>query len=84
MIVDRLLRSGVDPGTAATLTGHSVVVMLKFYQQVTEDDRRAAVELAALGDTERGRRASGDGCGFEEADHAVHRTTGAQVTKVAT
>lgn len=49
MVVDRLLRSGVDPGTAATLTGHSVVVMLEFYQQVSEEDRRAAVERANLG-----------------------------------
>ena len=53
MVVDRLLRRGVDPGTAATLTGHSVVVMLKFYQQVSEDDRRAAVESANLSGVER-------------------------------
>ena len=34
--------------TAASLTGHSVVVMLRFYRQVTEADREAAVAKAAL------------------------------------
>jgi integrase len=49
MVVARLLRSKVDPGTAATLTGHSVEVMLRYYQSVTDDDRRAAVATAHLG-----------------------------------
>jgi integrase len=49
MVVSRLLRAGVDAGTAATLTGHSVPVMLKYYQQVSDEDRRAAVGLANLG-----------------------------------
>ena len=49
MVVDRMLRAGVDPATAASLTGHSVVVMLRFYRQVTEADREAAVAKAALG-----------------------------------
>ncbi len=48
MVVARMLRAGVDPATAASLTGHSVVVMLRFYQQVTEADREAAVAKAAL------------------------------------
>jgi integrase len=48
MVVDRMLRAGVDPATAASLTGHSVVVMLRFYRQVTEADREAAVARAAL------------------------------------
>jgi integrase len=48
MVVDRMLRAGVDPATAASLTGHSVVVMLRFYRQVTEADRKAAVAKAAL------------------------------------
>ncbi len=48
MVVDRMLRAGVDPATAASLTGHSVVVMLRFYRQVTEADREAAVAKAAL------------------------------------
>lgn len=38
----------MDPATAASLTGHSVVVMLRFYRQVTEADREAAVAKAAL------------------------------------
>ncbi len=49
MVVNRLMRAKVDPGTAAALTGHSVQVMLRFYQTVTEEDRRAAVEEANLG-----------------------------------
>lgn len=48
MVVDRMLRAGVDPATAASLTGHSVVVMLRFYRQVTEADREAAVAKATL------------------------------------
>lgn len=43
-----MLRAGVDPATAASLTGHSVVVMSRFYRQVTEADREAAVARAAL------------------------------------
>ncbi|GDX82541.1 hypothetical protein LBMAG42_43520 [Deltaproteobacteria bacterium] len=50
MVVSRLMRAQVDPGTAATLTGHSVQVMLRHYQQVTEGDQRAAVARAPLGD----------------------------------
>ena len=51
MVVSRLMRARVDPGTAAVLTGHSVQVMLRhYYQQITDDDRRAAVEQANLGD----------------------------------
>ena len=49
MVVTRLLRAGVDPGTAAALTGHSVQVMLRHYQQVTDDDRRRAADRAKLG-----------------------------------
>lgn len=48
MVISRLMRSRVDPGTAASLTGHSVQVMLRYYQQVTDGDRRAAVEVANL------------------------------------
>lgn len=47
--VDAMARAGVDAATAASITGHSVVVMLRFYRQVTEDDRRAAVRTARLG-----------------------------------
>lgn len=50
MVVGRLIRAGVDPGTAATLTGHSIQVMLRFYQQVTDEDRRLAVDQALLGE----------------------------------
>jgi len=49
MVVDRMARSGVDVATAASLTGHSVEVMLRFYRNVTDDDRRRAVAQAQLG-----------------------------------
>lgn len=42
------MRAQVDPGTAATLTGHFFAVMLKFYQEVNDDDRRAAVAQVGL------------------------------------
>ncbi len=48
MVVDPMLRAGVDPATAASLTGHSVVVMLRFDLQVAEVDREAAVAIATL------------------------------------
>lgn len=48
MVVTRLLRAGVDAGTAASLTGHSVQVMLVHYQQVSDVDRRDAAERAGL------------------------------------
>jgi len=50
MVVGRLLRARVDPGTAARLTGHSVQVMLRYYQEVTDEDRREAADRANLGD----------------------------------
>ena len=49
MVVVRLLKAKVDPGTAAALTGHSIQVMLRYYQQVTDEDRRDAAESAGLG-----------------------------------
>jgi integrase len=49
MVVDRMARSGVDVATAASLTGHSVEVMLRFYRQVSDEDRRLAVIKAGLG-----------------------------------
>jgi len=49
MVVDRMARKGIDAATAAKLTGHSVVTMLRYYRQVSEDDLRAAVAVAGLG-----------------------------------
>ncbi len=49
MVVGRLLRAQVDPATAASLTGHSIDVMLKHYREVTDEDRRGAAERAMLG-----------------------------------
>jgi integrase/recombinase XerC len=49
MEIGRLLRAGVDPATAASLTGHSIDVMLKHYHEVTDEDRRLAAERAMLG-----------------------------------
>ncbi len=48
-VVGRRIRARIDAGTAATLTGHSVHVMLRFYQVVTDEDRREAAERANLG-----------------------------------
>ena len=47
--VDAMARAGVDPATAASITGHSVSVMLTAYRTVSEDDRRRAVAAAGLG-----------------------------------
>ncbi len=52
--VDAMIRAGVDVATAASITGHSIKVMLQFYRKVTEDDRRAAVLKAGLGALPRG------------------------------
>lgn len=48
MVVGRLIRANVDVGTAAALTGHSVKIMLEYYQVVTDEDRRVAIEQARL------------------------------------
>lgn len=47
--VDELQRAGVDVKTAADLLGHSPQVMLEYYRQVTDDDRRVAMKRARLG-----------------------------------
>lgn len=49
LVVDRMARGGVDVATAASLTGHSVEVMLRYYRQVSDEDRRRAVAAAGLG-----------------------------------
>ena len=54
-VVDRLVVSGVDVGTAAELLGHSIEMMLKQYRQVSGVDRRAAVRRAQLGLLPRGK-----------------------------
>jgi integrase len=46
--VDQLQRAGVDVKTAASLLGHTPQVMLDYYRQVTDRDRRAAVARARL------------------------------------
>ncbi len=48
LVVNRMIRAGVDPATAASLTGHSVQVMMRYYREVSEDDRRQAVLQAGL------------------------------------
>jgi integrase len=59
LAVDTLARSGVDAGTAASLTGHSPVVMLRFYRQVSDEDRARAVEVSGLGDLPAGELIEG-------------------------
>ena len=49
------MRNGVDVGTAATITGHSVQVMIKHYRQATDEDRRGAVLKAQLGTLDLGK-----------------------------
>ena len=44
-----MAEAGVDPATAASLTGHSPEVMLRHYRQVTDEGRRRAVIRAGLG-----------------------------------
>jgi integrase len=52
LVVRSLLAANVDPKTAASLTGHSIVTMLRFYQEITDDDRREAIAQAHLDDLE--------------------------------
>ncbi len=47
--VDRLYRSGADPGLAAALLGHSPEVALRHYRRPSLEDLRAALEVARLG-----------------------------------
>jgi len=48
--VDRLQRAGIDIKTAADLLGHSPETMLKYYREVSSEDRRsAATVLSRLG-----------------------------------
>ena len=49
LAVDELLRAGVDPGTAAAITGHSPTTMLRYYRRATDDDIDRAVSRARLG-----------------------------------
>ena len=50
MVVNRILRSGMDIKTAAELMGHSPGVMLSHYRRVTQEDRAAGVAKAGLGE----------------------------------
>ena len=54
--VDALQRAGVDVKTAADLLGHSVETMLKYYREVSADDRRDAADR--LGDAAAAARSS--------------------------
>jgi integrase len=49
MVVSQMIRGGVDPATAARVTGHSVEVMLKVYYEANDEDIRRAVLMADLG-----------------------------------
>lgn len=46
---DRLLRAGVDIGTAAALLGHTPQVMLTHYRKATDEDLEGAVRRATMG-----------------------------------
>lgn len=48
MVVTRLLRSGVELATAASITGHTIQVMLRYYREVSDEDRRHATRRAGL------------------------------------
>jgi integrase len=47
--VDAMRRAGVDAKTAATITGHSEVVMLQTYSEASDEDRRSAIARTQLG-----------------------------------
>lgn len=49
MVIGRLMAARVDAATAASLTGHSVEVMLKHYRDVGDHERRVGAERAMLG-----------------------------------
>ena len=49
MAVNRLNRAGVDPKVAATITGHSVEVMLSYYRSVSAEEKAKGVRQAGLG-----------------------------------
>lgn len=48
LMVDNLMRSGADVATAASITGHSPTVLLKYYRQVSRDDRASAIARVAM------------------------------------
>ncbi|MBK9370713.1 MAG: tyrosine-type recombinase/integrase [Deltaproteobacteria bacterium] len=50
MVVNRLLRQGVDLKVAAELMGHSPEVMLTHYRRVSQEDKAAGVSKAGLGE----------------------------------
>ncbi len=49
MVVQDLARADINIKTAAKLMGHTVEVMLRYYQEVTEQDMTNAVRKARLG-----------------------------------
>ena len=50
MVVNRLLREGIDIKVAAELMGHSPEVMLTHYRRVSQEDKAAGVSKAGLGE----------------------------------
>lgn len=55
LAVDEMARARVDIGTAAAITGHTPVTMLRFYRQSTAADMAMAVQLAKLGYAPEGK-----------------------------
>lgn len=55
LAVDEMQRAGVDIGTAAAVTGHTPVTMLRFYRQASAEDKAAAVKRARLGYAPEGK-----------------------------
>lgn len=55
LAVDEMARAGVDVGTAAAITGHTPVTMLRFYRKATATDMALAVQMARLGYAPEGR-----------------------------
>jgi len=49
LAVDTMARAGVDVATAASITGHSEVTMLRYYRKITMEDQRRALAMAGLG-----------------------------------
>ena len=49
LAVSTMIRGGVDLPTAASITGHDVKTMLKFYSEATPESRRNAIVSSGLG-----------------------------------
>lgn len=76
LVVDQMARAGVDPATAAMVTGHTPTTMMRFYRQPSTADMRAAVLRARLGVLEEGEVIDFEAAVGARSAHTIKRTTG--------